>query len=178
MTDHQVNEMVNAWRATGVDITPQEIGDPKPALYLFSKILLNSLWGKLCQRNYNSSTKFVTESDEVLKLLSDSSVEVSRVEDAGPGRLLMSFMRKNDLAIESHSLHNPFIGFRLSFSITPIHHNTQSIPASLVTSYGRAKLYRTLLIVNRRAIYCDTVWYRYIQWRVYGDGEGDFGPST
>ena len=92
------------------------------------------------QRNYNAKKRYISDSAVLVDLLSDEGIDVERVEDAGAGQLLAYYKKKNPLGIESHSVHNPFI-------------------ASLVTSYGRAKLFRVLIIIGDRLIYCDTVVY-------------------
>ena len=52
MSEAEVAALVAAWREIGVDIEESQLAESKPALYLFFKILLNSLWSRFTPGPY------------------------------------------------------------------------------------------------------------------------------
>lgn len=111
----------------------------RPALRMVYKIMLNSGWGKHCQRPNMNSLNFIHEDDTVsmTKLFSNTTnnnVRISNVTQQG----------------------NKTIYHAKSTKFNPLSHDTY-LPAGLfVPAYGRLMLYEALEKLGDRVLYHDT----------------------
>lgn len=111
-----------------------------PGLRAVSKLCLNSLWGKLGQREVRKKTEYIEETDKICKLLESS--EVHDIIEFGE-------------SIHEVSYSKDISDRELKFD-TPANWNTSAALAAFTTSHARVKLYSALDIVQERALYCDT----------------------
>ena len=106
-------------------------------LYFISKILLNSLWGKLCQRPNLKKTCTVT-TDEALAIYSNNhKIEILDIFAIGYSALLINYEFKDQY--------------------TPQIPSQNCILGSFVAAYGRMVLYKALNIIGAsNLLYTDT----------------------
>lgn len=111
-----------------------------PGLRAVSKLCLNSLWGKLGQREVRRKTEYIRETDKICKMLETTEVhDIIEFEDSIHEVTFSKDIPPNDLRYD-----------------TPANWNTSAAIAAFTTSHARVKLYSALDIVQERALYCDT----------------------
>jgi len=120
-----------------------------------SKLCLNSLWGKLGQREKRRKTMFTTDIMEIASILESSTVH-------------------DVFEIGGNDVHEVIYTPELKDSDTnasdvPANWTTSAVIAAFTTSHARLKLYESLELVGDRAVYCDTDSIIYVS----KDGEPD-----
>ena len=109
-TDKQLKAVARAWAPLGVKVKPIDFGEPKPALYLFYKLLMvcllkipsnisclklflwtqNSLWGKMSQINRSRRKKIVTTPEQagglpaISRWLSEATRRLTGLKESVP----------------------------------------------------------------------------------------------
>lgn len=69
LSPQRKKEITAAWAKVGVNLEPDK-WIPNPAYRLFTKLIINSLWGKFCQKvNKLPTTKVVKSWDEIKRIL-------------------------------------------------------------------------------------------------------------
>ena len=135
MTGQQFCDMWNE-RVPGIDIKPEDL-QASPAMRQSAKILMNSLWGKFCERSNKTETKLVSDWNELKRVFDNKEVVISRIEQMTGRSMVLSCKQKDDFLTET-SMYNPVLG-------------------AYVTAYARiALLEKCLEVVGERALYCDT----------------------
>jgi hypothetical protein len=109
---------------------------PNPVLRAVSKICLNSLWGKLSQKDNQTTKKYITTPADFYKLLNTDEYTLRDAIPIGEECIFVSYLGKNGCE------HPP--------------HNTNAVIASYVTAHARLELYKYLEMLGDRALYCDT----------------------
>jgi hypothetical protein len=111
-----------------------------PGMRALMKIQLNSLWGKLGQRNDLTTTKYITEPKEWFKLLKkhiDGKINLKMERPLDDNETL--FVEYNELEEENTSLPTTSVAF-----------------AGFTTSNARLRLYKELEKLDQRVLYFDT----------------------
>jgi len=109
-----------------------------------AKLCLNSMWGKLTERNDRTQTKVISEPKDLYSFLATPGIEVTNLAFASDDVVWISWKH----AAEEH--------------VTNLRHTNEVIGA-YVTTGARIHLYRYLDRLGERAIYCDTDSVIYIQ---------------
>uniref|UniRef100_A0A7E4VQI1 DNA-directed DNA polymerase n=1 Tax=Panagrellus redivivus TaxID=6233 RepID=A0A7E4VQI1_PANRE len=129
-------------RETGIRIDADAVVD-NPGKRYCAKIMLNSLWGKLCQRNDLPQVIFTHNPDEFNAIMFDKRYEVT------------------DFCHVSEKLDR--ICVRYKKGLAPETPYTSLAVACHVTAYGRMKLYDVMASVPGRLLYCDTDSIYYVE---------------
>jgi len=108
-----------------------------------AKPCLNSMWGKLTERNNRTQTKFISDPKELYRFLATPGIEV------------INLMFANDDVWVSWK-------FAAEERVPNLRHTNEVIGA-YVTAWARIHLYRYLYRLKENAIYCDTDSVIYIQ---------------
>ena len=101
-----------------------------------AKIMLNSLWGKLAQRENLTRTEYISEPSKSFDLVTNPTKLVKNVDVYGEQFLLVNW-EDMDAVIEAHACSNVVV-------------------AAFVTAQARLKLYGVLEKLNERVLYFDT----------------------
>ena len=101
-----------------------------------SKISLNSLWGKLAQRDNMTKTEYVSDPPVYFELVTNPLKKVKNVEVFGEQFLLVNWEDLESI-VEPHACSNVVVG-------------------SFVTAQARLKLYGVLHQLDKRVLYFDT----------------------
>ena len=101
-----------------------------------AKIMLNSLWGKLAQRENLTRTEYISEPSKFFDLVTNPTKLVKNVDVYGEQFLLVNW-EDMDSVIEAHACSNVVV-------------------AAFVTVQARLKLYGILEKLNERVLYFDT----------------------
>ena len=101
-----------------------------------AKIMLNSLWGKLAQRENLTRTEYISEPSTFFDLVTNPTKLVKNVDVYGEQFLLVNW-EDMDSVMEAHACSNVVI-------------------AAFVTAQARLKLYGVLEKLNERVLYFDT----------------------
>ena len=101
-----------------------------------AKIMLNSVWGKLAQRENLPRTKYISEPSKFFDPVTNPSQFVKNVAAYGEQFLLVNW-EDMDSIIEAHACSNVAV-------------------AAFVTAQARLKLYGVLEKLNERVLYFDT----------------------
>ena len=101
-----------------------------------SKISLNSLWGKLAQRDNMTKTEYVSDPSVYFELVTNPLKKVKNVEVFGEQFLLINWEDLESI-VEPHACSNVVVG-------------------SFVTAQARLKLYGVLHQLDKRVLYFDT----------------------
>ena len=102
-----------------------------------AKLCLNSMWGKLTERNDRTQTKVISEPKDLYSFLATPGVEVTNLAFASYDVVLISWKH----AAEEH---------------VPNLLHTNEFHGAYFTAGARIHLYRYLDRLGERAIYCDT----------------------
>ena len=110
---------------------------PNPGIYFMAKILLNSLWGKLCQNNNMKKCKTIYSDDEFDEIWANHKINVLDIFYLNYNSCLLNYEHKSQHA-------------------TPIP-SQNCIVGSFVAAYGRMRLYEALQIIgSENLMYTDT----------------------
>ena len=101
-----------------------------------AKIMLNSLWGKLAQRENLTGTEYISEPSKFFYLVTNPTKLVKNVDVYGELFLLVNW-KDMDSVIEAHACSNVVV-------------------AAFVTAQARLKLYGVLEKLNERILYFNT----------------------
>jgi hypothetical protein len=131
------------WESEGILLNKDAIKQ-NPAKRGLAKLCLNSMWGKLTERNNRPQTKLISEPRELYKFLSTPGIEV------------MNLIFANDQVV--------WISWRIAEDMehVPSLRHTNDV-CSFVTAFGRMHLYSYLDRLQDRALSCDTDSVIYIQ---------------
>ncbi|XP_041465845.1 uncharacterized protein LOC121416344 isoform X2 [Lytechinus variegatus] len=132
--EEQRNYVRKYYDHEGILLDPKKI-EKNPGLRAISKQIINVLWGKFAERNNLRQTKYVTTSEELLKLFNDDSVIV------------------NDLIVMNEMVQ---VNYTCSEGFVDQNVNTNIILASFTTAMARLKLYSILEMLGDRVLYHDT----------------------
>jgi len=109
-----------------------------------AKLCLNSMWGKLTQRNDRTQTRVITEPKELYNFLSMPGIEVRNLAFASDDVVWMSWKHSTE-------------------ELVPNLRHTNDVICAYVTAGARMHLYLYLDRLGERAIYCDVDSVIYIQ---------------
>jgi len=129
----------------GVRLDTANIGDFNPGLYNTAKWALNSLWGKLAQRNKFRNVVDVYSDDDCDRYLHSDIYDVRDVFFHEGGAKTITHSLRKDYAFESKSANMPI--------------------AAYTTAYARLRLYDALEVLGRRVLYMDTDSVMFVKWR-------------
>jgi len=107
-----------------------------PGLRLVGKAALNSLWGRLAKRNNLRKTIFCKTPQEFFEILNNALYTVYDFHIINDETILLEYETKAELVVEDKT--------------------TNVILASLVTAYGRLKLYEYIKKLGDAVLYFDT----------------------
>ena len=110
--------------------------EKNPGLRAVAKIMLNSLWGKLAQRDKMTKTEYISEPSKYFDLVTNPSKIVKNVDLYGDQFVHMNWEDTESL-VEPHTCSNVVVG-------------------SFVTAQARLKLYGILEKLTERVLYFDT----------------------
>ena len=113
-----------------------ELVEKYPGLRAIAKIMLNSLWGKLAQRENMTKTEYISEPSKYFDLVTNPSKIVKNVDIYGEQFVHVNWEDTESL-VEPHTCSNVVV-------------------ASFVTAQARLKLYDILKKLNERVLYFDT----------------------
>lgn len=142
-------------REEGIELRKEDIED-NPGKRSVSKLCLNSLWGKLAQRENQKTTEIVTEPERFFELLANPEVEVS------------SWLPVNDEVL--------YVGWTYRREAYTGGDMTNVVIALYTTAQARLKLLSILAPLGSRAIYQDTDSCIYICSEEPGQYEPPLGP--
>ena len=139
ITDEMKDQFINDYKAReGIDLIPTEM-EKNPGMRFISKLMLNSLYGKLGQRPNQPITKVVKSFKELYDLNQNSKIEMLGDEQIG-NMLLVNYKFVEDEMANAC--------------------NTSVAIAAFVTSYGRIELYEQLHEIEKSkpgsVLYFDT----------------------
>jgi hypothetical protein len=115
-----------------------------PAKRTLAKLCLNSMWGKLTERNNRVSTKMISEPRELYRFLATPEIEVTNLMFASDDVVWASWQ------------------FIAEENLPSLRH-TNEVLGAYVTSSARVHLYSYLDRLQEKALYCDTDSVFYIQ---------------
>ena len=101
-----------------------------------AKIMLNSLWGKLAQRENMTKTEYISEPSKFFDLVTNPNKIVKNVDICRENLLLVNW-DDTESTVEPHACSNVIV-------------------AAFVTAQARLKLYGILEKLNERVLYFDT----------------------
>ena len=101
-----------------------------------AKIMLNSLWGKLAQRENMTKTEYISEPSKFFDLVTNPNKIVKNVDICRENLLLVNW-DDTESSVEPHACSNVIV-------------------AAFVTAQARLKLYEPLEKLNERVLYFDT----------------------
>ena len=107
-----------------------------PGLRAVAKIMLNSLWGKLVQRDKMAKTEYISEPSKYFDLETNPSKIVKKIDLYGD-RFVHVNWEDTESLVEPHTCSNVVMG-------------------SFVIAQARLKLYGILEKLNERVLYFDT----------------------
>eukprot|EP00732_Lithocolla_globosa_P002361 Lithocolla_globosa_v1_NODE_1532_length_2509_cov_2.825998.p1 type:complete len:627 gc:universal NODE_1532_length_2509_cov_2.825998:42-1922(+) len=123
----------------GIELIYENI-EKNPGRRAVSKLLLNSLWGRLGMRDGKSETKFFNDPASYFKFITDSSIEILDIQVSNnvPNResIMVSYKPRTEC------IQPP--------TVTNLYH------ACFTTSQARLKLYELLETLGDRVLYHDT----------------------
>ena len=117
----------------GIELEPDKISK-NPGRRQVCKILLNSAWGKFGQRENLSQTEFIRTADRLNALLFSDLYTVQTVEPIDDSTAYVVY---KDVVAKPNPKGNIFI-------------------AAFTTAHARLHLYKDLVKLDERALYCDT----------------------
>jgi hypothetical protein len=119
----------------GIQLDPSKI-EKNEGQRAFSKLCLNSLWGKFGQDPRKSQTVFVKDQEHLYKLMSDDKVDELDINIINSECIEATYMMKHDHLPDSN--------------------NTNITIAAFTTSHARLRLYKQLSKLGEQVLYCDT----------------------
>ena len=121
------------FEAEGISL--EEI-EKNPGLRAIAKIMLNSLWGKLAQREKMTKTEYISDPAKYFELITNPSKIVKNVDIYGE-RFVHVNWEETDNLVEPHTCSNVVVG-------------------AFVTAQARLRLYDKLDKLGARVLYFDT----------------------
>jgi len=115
-----------------------------PAKRRLAKLCLNSMWGKLRERDDRTMTKIITQPKDLYGFLDTPSIEVVNLVFASDDVVWLSWKRSAE-------------------EYEPNLRHTNEVIGAYVTVWARILMYRYLDRPRENAIYCDTDSVIYIQ---------------
>lgn len=148
-TDEERAEWINKFKLReDVDLDPEKLNTPNPGLRFIAKLMLNSLWGILAQRNNLPQTEVITTYDKWWKLINDDKIAVTGNICVNDETMLVSWNYKDDCDSRQG--------------------NTNIGIAAMVTAYARDFLYDMIDKLEQAqpgcVLYCDTDSIIYEKW--------------
>jgi G:T-mismatch repair DNA endonuclease (very short patch repair protein) len=119
----------------GVRLDPSKI-QKNEGKRAFSKLCLNSLWGKFGQDPRKSQTVFVKDQEHLYKLMTDDKIDELDINIINANCIEATYMTKQDHL--------------------PDGNNTNINIAIFTTSHARMRLYKMLDKLGEQVLYCDT----------------------
>jgi hypothetical protein len=117
---------------------------PNAAKRGLAKLCLNSMWGKLTERNNRTKVKLITDPHELYRFLATPGIEVASLMFANDDVVWASWRYTEEENI-------------------PNLRHTNEVIGAYVTAGARLHLYSYLDRLQRRAIYCDTDSVLFVQ---------------
>ena len=132
----KINYIKKVYERENIKLNPKNI-KANSGMYYMAKLLLNSLWGKLCQKP-NLRKQDTVYSDSEFEALWDN-------------------YKINILDVHCLDFNSCLVNYEYKDQYTPTIASQNCILGSFVASYGRIRLYKILdLIGNDNLLYCDT----------------------
>ncbi|XP_046406254.1 probable DNA polymerase [Ischnura elegans] len=136
VTEEKKEEYLRKFREReGVDLDKISISH-NPGKRSLAKLLLNSFWGKLGQRDNLTQTTVIKQSDALNSLLTDPNVDVQRLVEVNEDTIYAHWTEKEESVSPSSS--------------------SGIIMACYTTAQARLELYKYLENLQRRVLYHDT----------------------
>ena len=127
------------WESEGIRLDKESI-KYNAAKRGLAKLCLNSMWGKLTERNNRTQTKFILDPKELYRFLATPGIEV------------INLMFANDEVV--------WVSWKFTAEErVPNLRHTNEVIGAYVTSGARIHLYCYLDRLKENAIYCDTFCY-------------------
>jgi hypothetical protein len=117
-------------------IQPHEFED-NPSMRQISKLLINSLWGRFGLRRNLPFHKFVSDFEEIVKMLNDPSLEITDIKSVHEDLVMVVGKKANNECLVMNKDANIYI-------------------AAATTAYARLELYEKMDLLQERVVYCDT----------------------
>ena len=133
------------WKNEGIRLHRESIKS-NAAKRGLAKLCLNSIWGKLTERNDRTQSKVISEPKNLYRFLATPGIEVTNVAFANDDVVWISW---------KHSAEERVPNLR----------HTNEVLCAYVTAGARIHLYRYLDRLGERAFYCDTDSVIYIELR-------------
>jgi len=124
------------WKNEGIRLDGESIKS-NAAKRVLAKLCLNSMWGKLTERNDRTQTRVITEPKELYNFQSVPGIEVTNLAFASDDVVWISW---------KHSAEEHVRNLR----------HTNEVIGAYVTAGARMHLYLYLDRLGERTIYCDT----------------------
>jgi hypothetical protein len=121
----------------GITIDKIEDFKPNPGLRQLTKLMLNNLWGRYGMRENMTQTKFVSRFEDLLKIMSDETAEITGIRVVSDSVVQVNYKMK-------------------CTEYLPMSTDTNIYVAVATTAWARIRLYQELAQLRERAIYCDT----------------------
>jgi hypothetical protein len=154
VTEDEKNEYIrNFERTEGIRLKKDNI-KLNAGLRSVAKLCLNSLWGKLGQRENMAKTEVVTEAARLTELLTNAEVVVNGIIPVNDEVLYVNWQYQNDALVQSST--------------------TSVVIAAFTTAQARLKLFKYLNELGPRALYYDTDSIFYVS----KNGDHDLPIST
>lgn len=136
LTDIDKNKFINDFYAKeGIELEKSNIVK-NPGLRSLSKLMLNSLWGKLGQRDDKMQKSIVNNQQELLHLVTNPAYEAESFHELTADSLLVAYKLRAESLIPQA--------------------NVSVVAAAYTTANARLELYRYLKLLGRRVLYFDT----------------------
>lgn len=136
LTDDDKNRFIADFYAReGITLDKQAIAC-NPGLRSLAKLMLNSLWGKLGQRDDKMQKAVVNTQQQLLNIITNPAYEAESFTELTQDSLLVAYK------LRAESLHTQ--------------PNVSVVMAAYTTANARLELYRYLKFLGRRALYFDT----------------------
>ncbi len=135
-TDEEKEDYIRSFsEREGVVLKKEEV-EKNPGLRTLAKLLLNSLYGKFAQRHNLKKSKFVTSSEDLYNLLSDSSKSVQDFHIISPNIMLIEYAQAREFE-----------------NVDP---KTNVIISAFCSCYGRLELWKVMHSLGKHVLYHDT----------------------
>jgi len=128
--------MESFWKSEGIRLDSESIR-PNDAKYGLAKLCLNSMWGKLPERNDRTRIKIITETHELYRYLATPGVEVTNLEFASHEVVWFSWKLSAEERVPNLT-------------------HTKELIGAYITEGARIHLYGFFDQLQENAIYCDT----------------------
>lgn len=134
-----INEFIQDYfQKHSIQLDPEKFTD-NPSKRAFCKLILNSCWGKFCERTRSKST-IIKESSELMDMMYDKTKKLNSMVILNEDTLLLNYDDSEEKAINT----------------------TNVVLAAYVTAYGRMQTIQLAEKLGTSAIYGDTGMYIFI----------------